>query len=79
MSNNNLTNIDQMKESLLELVYEWLGMDIPEEGTEDFIIWQSKLMEIDAIQTKEDVINYLESEGYCVEDFFESENTNFGE
>ena len=62
--------IRNMKSDLLMRVDEWLGMDIPDEGTEDYDTWQSKLDEIDAIENITDVINYGESSGLDVDNFF---------
>lgn len=62
--------IEQMKADLLRCVEEWLGMDVPAEGSEDYDTWQSKLAEIDAIENIRDVIDYVESEGLDLDDFF---------
>lgn len=62
--------IERMKSDLLGRVDEWVGMDIPEEGSEDYESWQFKLAEIDAIENIQDVVDYVESEGFDLYDFF---------
>lgn len=39
---------------------EWLGFDIPEDGTEDHDMWMSKLHEVEQIHSLQDVIDYVE-------------------
>lgn len=60
----------QMKDGLQEMVDEWLGNDIPDEGDAAFETWQRKLVEIEDIESIEDVIAYLEKEQADVEGFF---------
>jgi hypothetical protein len=59
-----------MKSDLLGRVDEWVGMDIPAEGSEDYDSWQSMLAQIDAIENIQDVIDYVEAEGLDLDDFF---------
>lgn len=70
MSKRQTEILGSMKQGLLARVEEWLGMDIPDEGTEDYETWQSKLSGIGGIESIDDVIEYLEGEGCDVEDFF---------
>lgn len=63
-----------MKAELLSQLDEWLGFDIPEEGTEDYDTWQSRQMDIENIRSFADVYNYLDGDEKRVKDFFE----NFG-
>ncbi|MCX7196551.1 MAG: hypothetical protein NTW37_00735 [Proteobacteria bacterium] len=53
--------VEQIKADLLSRLEEWLGSDIPDEGTEDYDTWQYKLEEIEAIESVSDVIEYAES------------------
>jgi hypothetical protein len=62
--------IESMKCHLLDRVDEWVGMDVPAEGTEDYETWKSKSAEIEAIENIQDVIEYVESEGIDLDDFF---------
>ncbi|MGE4534427.1 hypothetical protein [Halomonas sp.] len=59
-----------MKSDLLGRVDEWVGMHVPAEGTEDHETWQAKLTEIAEIENIQDVIDYIESEGLDLNDFF---------
>ncbi len=59
-----------MKSDLRGRVDEWVGTHVPAEGTEDYESWQAKLAEIDAIENIQDVIDYVESEGFDLDDFF---------
>jgi len=52
-------SLTAMKVGLRARVDEWLGNDIPEEDDDDYDHWQSMLAEIDAIESLEDVIEYL--------------------
>jgi hypothetical protein len=62
--------IEEMKSALRQGVDEWLGYDIPEEGTEDYERWQSMLADIEDIETLQDVIDYVESRRKDVAEFF---------
>lgn len=62
--------IESMKSDLLKHVDEWVGMDIPVEGTEDYEPWQLKLHEIDTIENIQDVIEYVERQSLNLDDFF---------
>jgi hypothetical protein len=60
MENNQY--IEKIKSSLRDRVEEWLGFDIPEEGTEDYATWMSKVDEVEDIVSIRDLVDYLESE-----------------
>ena len=62
--------IESMKMHCLSRVDEWIGMDVPDEGTEDYDTWQSKLADIDAIDNIDDVIEYVENSGWELDEFF---------
>jgi hypothetical protein len=70
MSNIRTEVIKRMKSDLLGRVAERFGMDMPKEGSEDYESWHSKLAEIDGIENIQEVVVYLESEGFDLEDFF---------
>lgn len=40
------------------LIDEWIGFDIPDEGTEDYSTWTGLLMDVDEIRTFGDVIDF---------------------
>jgi hypothetical protein len=63
--------IAAMKRALEERIEEWLGFDIPDEGTEDYERWQNMVAEVAAIESIDDVISYVESIGVEVEAFLE--------
>ncbi|MBY0436618.1 MAG: hypothetical protein K2W80_00400 [Burkholderiales bacterium] len=63
--------VEQIKADLLSRVEEWLGSDIPDEGTDDYDTWQSKLEEIEAIESVSDVIEYAESSLSDSEEFLQ--------
>jgi len=52
--------VDRMRDHFMARIDEWLGFDIPEEGTEDHDMWMSKIAEVEQIQSLQDVITYLE-------------------
>ncbi|MDY7115161.1 hypothetical protein RAN53_02255 [Halomonas sp. SSL-5] len=62
--------IERMKADLLARLEEWVGMNLPVKGSEDYEFWQSKLAEIDSIENFQDVIDYVDSEGFDLNDFF---------
>jgi len=62
--------IERMKADLLARLEEWVGMDLPVKGSEDYESWQSKLAEIDSIENVQDVIDYVDCEGLDLNDFF---------
>lgn len=68
--------IESMKSDLLKYVDEWVGMDIPVEGTEDYETWQLKLNTIDAVENIQDIIEYVENMGLDLDDFFLSGEYN---
>lgn len=55
------TSVEDIKSDLLGELDEWLGFDIPDEGTEDHAYWQERLHAISAIETPDDVLVYLEA------------------
>lgn len=55
--------IKSMKSSLKVRVDEWVGFDIPNEGTEDYERWQSMLLDIEDVDNINGVREYLESNG----------------
>lgn len=66
------TTIERMKAQLRAGLTEWLGFDIPDEGTEDYQAWVSRAQEIDDISTFEDVYTYFSGNDEVAEDFFRS-------
>lgn len=64
--------IKKMKAELQSQLDEWLGFDIPEEGSEDYDTWQARQMEIEDIQSFADVCNYLDGDDERAKEFFES-------
>ena len=52
--------LSEMKAALMFTVEEWLGNDIPDEGTEDYDRWQMMLVDIDDIVSLSEVIEFLE-------------------
>jgi hypothetical protein len=61
--------IESMKGCFRERVSEWLGFDVPSEGTEDFDTWTSKVADIDGIESISDVVWYLDMENTDLDDF----------
>ena len=61
-----------MKARLREGLTEWLGFDIPDEGTEDYQAWVSRAQEVEDISTYEDVYSYLGGDDELVDEFFRS-------
>ena len=62
--------IAAMRRGLREGLGEWLGFDIPEEGTEDFEIWRARKREIEAFETFADVYACLGHDADRATDFF---------
>jgi len=52
-------NLESIKSILYDSVNEWVGFDIPTEGTNDYAQWQSMLLDIDDIKTLKDVVYCL--------------------
>ena len=66
-----MTNkLEEMNSQLHFELSEWLGSDIPEEGSEDYETWQSRANEIDDIKSYGDVYQYLRWEDEKAEEFF---------
>ncbi|NWF37278.1 hypothetical protein [Mariprofundus sp. KV] len=63
--------LSKMKHHLHSIIDEWLGNDIPEEGTEDFNRWQSMESELNSIASLTDVVDYLNNQDYDVKEFLE--------
>lgn len=63
--------IEKMKAELLSQLNEWLGFDIPEEGTDDYSTWKSRQLEIEGIQNFSDVYDYLNTDDESAREFFE--------
>jgi len=61
--NNEEQVIESMKNYLYQRVSDWLGFDIPDEGTDDYDTWQSMLLDIDDVRTIEDVRDFFEARG----------------
>jgi hypothetical protein len=62
--------VEQLKQQLDHQLQEWLGSNIPKEGTDDYERWQSRQQAIDDVQTIYDVQEYLDSEGIDSDQFF---------
>jgi len=61
--------LEIIKSELYSNVTEWVGFDIPSQGTDDYDMWQSMLLDIEDIKTIQDVVNYLECNGRDVVEF----------
>lgn|GEM_PF-1251432 len=70
MSQARVEMIERMKSDLFKQVDEWVGMHRPVEGSEDYETWQWKLDTIKAIETIDDVIEYVECNFLDLNDFF---------
>ncbi len=72
-----MTNkLEEMKSALHSELSEWLGFDIPEEGSEDYDTWTSRASEIDDISSFRDVYGYLLEDDDRAEEFFASFGIN---
>ncbi len=58
-----------VKECLMSEVEEWLGQDIPSEGEEDYETWMSKVAEIEALESIEDLIGYFDGDEEAAEEY----------
>lgn len=63
--------VEAMKAELFSQLNDWLGFDIPEEGTEDYDAWVSRQLAIKDIQDFSDVYDYLGGDDERAQDFFE--------
>lgn len=61
--------IEDLKQHFLDGLSEWLGSDIPEEGDEDYDTWQSRLEQIERINTLDDALEYAEAYVGDLEEF----------
>ncbi len=62
--------LEDMKLMLHAQLSEWLGSDIPDEGTDDYETWTSRAIEIDEISSFGDVYDYLQQDDERAQDFF---------
>lgn len=62
--------LEHMKSALHAELSEWLGSDIPDEGTDDFDTWTSKANEIDGISSFSDVYDCLDQDDQRAKNFF---------
>ena len=60
-----------IKAHLHQQLDDWLGFDTPEEGSDDYLIWRSRLEEIEAIGTINEACLYLASLGFEYADILE--------
>ena len=60
-----------MKVALLSQLSDWLGFDIPEDGTEDYDTWKARQLAIEDIQDFSDVYEYLQTDDESAQEFFE--------
>jgi hypothetical protein len=60
-------------EDLKNQVQEWLGFDIPDEGTEDYEIWQMKISLIEQIESISDVYGLCEGGEFSLPSVLEDE------
>ena len=68
-----MTNkLKEMKSALHSELSDWLGFDIPNEGSEDYEVWTSRASEIDDISSFRDVYAYLQEDDDRAEEFFAS-------
>lgn len=66
-----MTNkLKKMKSALQSELSEWLGFDIPKEGSEDYEAWTSRASVIDDISSFGDVYSYLQEDDDRAEEFF---------
>ena len=74
-----MTNkVEQMKAALSSQLSEWLGFDIPDEGSEDYETWISRSNEIEEISSYHDIYEYLGG-GDRADEFFASYGICFSE
>ena len=62
--------IQEIKIYLLQIIEEWTGSDIPEEGEEDFDTLRDMHSWVESIETIGEVIDFLEGQGIDPEDWF---------
>ena len=58
MEANDAKFVAEIKAGLLEELNEWLGVHIPEKGTDDYETWQKRLKGINRIRNMDDVLVY---------------------
>ncbi|MEQ1634639.1 MAG: hypothetical protein ABL997_19835 [Planctomycetota bacterium] len=63
--------VAEIKERFLAELDQWIGIDIPDEGTDDYDTWQSRLEQIEAIEAMVDVLEYAESYAPDMDEFLE--------
>ena len=62
--------VSEIKDSLFAALDEWIGNDIPDEGTEDYETWQERFSAIEGIESIDDVITYAEEYVSDSDEFF---------
>jgi len=62
--------LEYIKSRLHGKVNEWLGFDIPAEGSEDYSRWQCMLLDIDDIRDLQDAKSYIEESEESLDDYF---------
>jgi hypothetical protein len=67
MKNN---EIEKIRRNLEYRIEEWVGFDIPSEGSEDHDRWLGMVNDVKDIVSIADVISYLESENIDTDEFF---------
>lgn len=67
MKNNEIEKIRRILEHRIE---EWVGFDMPSEGSEDHDRWLGMIQEVKEIVSIADVMSYLESNNIDTDDFF---------
>lgn len=63
--------LKKMKIALHAELSEWVGFDIPKEGTEDYENWMSKLDQIEEISSFQDVYDYMSGNEERLEELFD--------
>jgi hypothetical protein len=67
MKNN---EIEKIRKNLEHRIEEWVGFDMPSEGSEDHDRWLGMIQEVKEIVSIADVMSYLESNNIDTDDFF---------
>ena len=64
--------IQEIKIYLLQIIEEWTGSDIPEEGEEDFDTLSDMHSWVESIETIGEVVDLLDSQGIDPEEWFDN-------
>ena len=67
--------ISSIKAALIAQLDEWLGIDLPDEGTEDYDIWQCRRAAIEQVSSVDEAKEYLAGIGMddeAVHEFLEA-------